>query len=79
MGGLTSTNERPADRTGQEARDHTGRGQRNLEKADGKVPDLGDRVGGKGCLWYGTTGRGWGGGDRGRHSSHTCPLAGAFT
>ena len=50
MGCLLSHNERTAYRTGKAARGHTGRSWRNLEKTDGKVPDSGDREGGKGRL-----------------------------
>ena len=50
MGRLSSHDERPTDNTGQAARDQTGRGRRNLEKTDGKVPASGDGAGGKGGL-----------------------------
>ena len=50
IGHLSRHDEGPSDRTGQAAKDHAGRHQRNLEIADGKVPASGHRAKGKGRL-----------------------------
>ena len=78
MGHLSHNDERPADRTGQASRDQNGRHWRNLETADGEVPDLSDGSGGEGRLWDRPTGRESGRGDRGQHTCHERPLGGAL-
>ena len=45
----------------------------------GKVPALGDRVGGECRLRDRTTGQISGGGDRGRHSCNARPMGGTLT
>ena len=67
MGRLQGTNERPANRAGQTARDQAGQSGRKLAEIDGKMPAAGDGDEGKGCLQYHTTCWRGGGRDRGRH------------
>ena len=78
MGRLSSHDELPDDRTGKAARDQTGRGQRNLERADDKVPASGDGAGGEGRLQDRPTVRGSGSRDRERHTCHVRPLGGTL-
>ena len=61
MGRLPRHDDRLDGRIGQAAKGQTGRGRRNLEAVDGKVPASGDGEGGQCCLRDRTSGR-WSGG-----------------
>ena len=50
MGRLPSTDERPADRTGQAVRGQAGWGRQNLAVVDGEVCTVADGAGGHGRL-----------------------------
>ena len=74
MGCLSSTHERPANRSGQKGRDPPGQIGGDMATHDGAVLTEGGRDGGQGRLWHDATCGRPGGGNRGRHPCDARPL-----